>query len=211
MLKRKYALKLTRRGLSGLILIFFFGVIWMFVLGIFVGRKSVPVRFHIKDIKKELASLKNSDEKVEKPSEDTVISEKKEGLGFYEDLKENESPKSPKVKPPSDKQKIIKKSFHEKAATINTVKTEKEKKSETVKSEKSFTIQVSSVKDEATADRLVAELKKQGYSAYKTRVNIPNLGIWHRVRIGHYRSKDKATPTIEGLKKKAFQPILLQE
>lgn len=181
------------------------------MLGIFVGRKSVPVRFHIKDIKKELASLKNSDEKVEKPSEDTVVSEKKEGLGFYEDLKENESTKSPKVKPPNDKQKTTKKTFHDKAATINTLKNEKEKQSKAVKSERSFTIQVSSVKDEATADRLVAELKKQGYPAYKTRVNIPNLGIWHRVRIGHYHSKDKATPTIEGLKKKAFQPILLQE
>ena len=36
----------------------------MFLLGIFVGRSSVPVSSPIKDIKTELATLKNEDKKV---------------------------------------------------------------------------------------------------------------------------------------------------
>lgn len=183
----------------------------MFVLGIFVGRKNVPVRFHIKDIKKELASLKNSDARKVKLSKEKASSKKKEGLGFYEDLKENETIPSSKVRLSGKKQKNITKSSHSNTPSVDTKKPGKEKQSKPVRTKVRFTIQVSSVKDEATAARLVADLKKQGYQAYTIQANIPELGLWHRVRIGHYSSKDKAASTIERLKKKAFKPILLQE
>lgn len=213
MIQRKYILKLTRRSFLGLTLIIILGAIWMFVLGIFVGRNSIPVRFHIKDIKEELALLKSEDQDKTKTEMNIAVSDKKEGLGFYEDLKENKSLQRTATKRTSPVEGNVKKAVPS-AARGTVVKGSDTKKETVVKQaagEKSLTIQVASVKDEATSTRMVAELKKQGYLAYKIKVTIPELGIWFRVRVGHYSSKDEARSDIDGLKKINFKPILLHE
>jgi cell division protein FtsN len=175
----------------------------MFVLGIFVGRSSVPVRFHIKDIKEELASLKSKDEEKAKTVISKKVTRKKERLGFYEDLKENKGIK-PIIKRSVSRVEGVKKRISDKDNTSKAVKKVEKKK-------RGFTIQVASVKDEKMAGKMVAELKKYGYSAYKTKVNIPELGLWFRVRVGHYSDKAKASSILEKLKKRKLKPILLQE
>jgi len=196
-----------------LTMILVMGAIWMFVLGIFVGRKSVPVTFHMKDIKEVLASLKEEDaKKGSSEITESKSSDKKETLDFYESLKENKGEERSKVKS-SIKENQKKPVSVSKKDVSPKVSQRKEAQSSNMKDEgeKKYTIQVASVQDEKTASRMVADLKKAGYPAYKMNINIPELGVWFRVRVGPYSSKDRAGSIIEGLKKRKLKPILLQE
>ena len=195
MIKRKYVLKLTRRSLTGLTLVIIFGALWMFVLGIFVGRSSVPVEFSGKNIKEKLAFLKSENDKEIKATVNNKEIDSRQKLGFYEDLKKNKN--------------IAKNVFEKNEAEKKEEREKVNKQGENNK--KRLTIQVASVKEEKTAMDMIAELKRHGYPAYMTRVNIPELGLWFRVRVGHYSSKQQADAAIEGLKKRNFSPILLQE
>jgi len=56
---------------------------------------------------------------------------------------------------------------------------------------------------------MVARLKKKGYSAYRISSNIPEKGIWHRVRIGYFKDKAEADGTLNKLKKEKYGPILV--
>lgn len=60
-------------------------------------------------------------------------------------------------------------------------------------SEGGFLIQVASFKEEADAEALVAELKTRGHRAFRQTANVPGRGIWHRVRIGSFKSQYEAT------------------
>lgn len=65
-----------------------------------------------------------------------------------------------------------------------------------------FTIQVSAFQNRGQADHLVSNLKNKGYDAYIAQAVIPGKGIWFRVRIGHYASRDDAQKTANTLKRK---------
>ncbi|HVU01156.1 MAG TPA: SPOR domain-containing protein [Polyangiaceae bacterium] len=52
-----------------------------------------------------------------------------------------------------------------------------------------FQLQVASFKDQADADRFVAELQKRGHRAYRQASYVGDRGLWHRVRIGPFKSK----------------------
>jgi cell division septation protein DedD len=67
-----------------------------------------------------------------------------------------------------------------------------------------YTIQAAAFKDPKDADRLVADLKKRGYPAYRAIGKIPNEGIWYRVRIGEYKSKSEAGATLAKLRKETL-------
>ncbi len=56
-----------------------------------------------------------------------------------------------------------------------------------------FQLQVASFKDPADADRLVADLRKRGHRAYRLAANVPDRGIWQRVRIGPFKTKFEAS------------------
>lgn len=59
-------------------------------------------------------------------------------------------------------------------------------------SEGGFQLQVASFKDPADADRLVEDLRKRGHKAYRQAAYVPERGLWHRVRIGPFRTKLEA-------------------
>ncbi len=56
-----------------------------------------------------------------------------------------------------------------------------------------FQVQVASFKDQADADRFVAELRQRGHKAFRQPANVPDRGLWHRVRIGPFKTKYRAT------------------
>lgn len=60
-------------------------------------------------------------------------------------------------------------------------------------SEGGFVIQVASFKDQDDADRFVAELRKRGHEAFRQAATVPDRGVWHRVRIGSFKTKYRAT------------------
>ena len=55
-----------------------------------------------------------------------------------------------------------------------------------------FQLQVASFKEQAEADRLVDDLRRRGHRAYRMAANVPERGIWHRVRIGPFKTKFEA-------------------
>jgi cell division septation protein DedD len=55
-----------------------------------------------------------------------------------------------------------------------------------------FQLQVASFKDQAEADRAVEDLRKRGHRAFRQAAHVPDRGLWHRVRIGPFKTKLEA-------------------
>lgn len=169
---------------------------WMFVLGIFVGRGTAPVKFDIENFQKELAALKEA--VIKKGQERFKIGKDPAGakmeLGFYEALKEIMPSVRHKVKQPVQKVKKPASSSKQTKATAGA----------------GFTIQVASLKDMKVATELSEILKKKGYQAYTVSVKIPGKGTWHRIRIGHFKNREDAGDILSRLKKDKYRPIVVQ-
>lgn len=52
-----------------------------------------------------------------------------------------------------------------------------------------YQLQVASFKDQADAEKYVAELQKRGHRAYRQGAYVADRGLWHRVRIGPFKTK----------------------
>jgi DedD protein len=52
-----------------------------------------------------------------------------------------------------------------------------------------YQLQVASFRDQPDADRLVEELRKRGHRAYRQAAYVAERGLWHRVRIGPFKTK----------------------
>lgn len=55
-----------------------------------------------------------------------------------------------------------------------------------------FLVQVASFKDQKDAEEFVKELRARGHEAFVQAANVPGRGIWHRVRIGSFKTKYQA-------------------
>jgi len=217
--KEKSSSQWTRKGLALWICVIFFACVWMFVLGIFVGRETFPVKFDMEKLQNELAALKEAvirrerdRYKLDSPSENN-----KADLEFYDDLKNTGGEEKLKTDMPQNKptplpQKTVsntKKTLaSRKAATIRKKKTATIKTSAT--ENKNFTIQVAALKDLKMADNMLAKLKKRGYPAYRSMGKIPGKGIFYRIRIGSFKNRADAGSTFNRLKKENIKAIIVQ-
>ena len=55
-----------------------------------------------------------------------------------------------------------------------------------------FTLQLSSFRERAEADAFHDKLKAAGYAPYVVEANVPDKGVWYRVRLGGYPSYESA-------------------
>jgi cell division septation protein DedD len=55
-----------------------------------------------------------------------------------------------------------------------------------------FEIQVASFRESGDADNFVTELRKRGHRAYRQAAYVPERGLWHRVRVGPFKSRYEA-------------------
>jgi len=62
-----------------------------------------------------------------------------------------------------------------------------------------YVIQAGSFQQKNDAEQLAFRLKQGGYDAYIVVVNIPDRGVWHRVRVGHYPDRSLADKDAEQL------------
>jgi cell division septation protein DedD len=51
---------------------------------------------------------------------------------------------------------------------------------------------VASFKQQPDADAFVADLRKRGHRAFRQAAYVPGRGLWHRVRVGPFKSKFQA-------------------
>ena len=213
--KKPFLQFVPKEPLSWIFLIIFVSA-WMFVLGVLVGRGTAPVKFDIEKLQKELVVLKEAvirkELKLFKIDSDEV--KNKTDFGFYEALKETKKDKKngagiskeQETKHLSENKtvKVKKKVIPDKSKIIN-----KDKQKNLTETDKKLTIQVASFKDSKDADEMVARLKKKGYPAYRISSNIPEKGIWHRVRTGSFKDKAEAGSVLDKLKKEKHDPILV--
>ncbi|MEA3428103.1 MAG: SPOR domain-containing protein [Thermodesulfobacteriota bacterium] len=210
--KKKRLLGLMDKSTVIRICLILFVSAWMFVLGIFVGRGTAPVKFDIENIQKELAALKQA---VIKEGQDRFkickdTANTKMELGFYEALKETKPSERYKVKQPVRKKRALP---GKKAKVRPAQKVEKHasrSKQTKAAAGADFTIQVASLKDTKGAADTAEILKKKGYQAYTVLAKIPGRGTWHRVRIGHFKNRSDAGNIISRLKKDKYKPIVVQ-
>ncbi len=59
-------------------------------------------------------------------------------------------------------------------------------------SEGGYQIQVASFKKAEDADLFAADLRKRGHKAYRQAAYVPERGLWHRVRIGPFKTRYEA-------------------
>ena len=183
------------KGTGKWICLIFFASAWMFVLGIFVGRGTAPVKFDIENLQKELVALKEAviKEGQERFKIGRDPASAKMELGFYEALKEIRPSVRHKVQPAQKVEKPASSSKQTKAAAGA-----------------GFTIQVASLKDMKVAAEMAEILKKKGYQAYTVSAKIPGKGTWHRIRIGNFKNRSDAGDILSRLKKDKYRPIIVQ-
>lgn len=212
----------SRKGLALWIFLIFFVSAWMFILGILVGRGTAPVQFDIEKLQNELAALKEDvvKEELERFKIDSNAADNKTEMNFYEELKVTKAEESLNIDTSEQKKEPLPENTVSESKKIGpseealSVKAHQESKPETISktdiTNKNLTIQVASFKDPNVADKMVAELKKKGYPAYRSLGKIPGKGIWYRVRIGYFSSKSEAGSMLKLIKKDKLNAILVR-
>lgn len=194
--------QMSRKQLAGWLCAFMFLLVWIFILGIMVGRGTSPVRFDIDKLQKDLAELKaevlKKEEMIFQSKPGALL--KKENFELYRE--------------PDEAAALVKKEVVEKKVTVPKKKPVVQGKSKTIgpkppapgpKQETAeptgrYAIQVAASREVAHAEKLVGQLKKKGYAAYRVAVKLPGKGTWHRVRVGRYRSREKALKMLATIK-----------
>jgi hypothetical protein len=59
-----------------------------------------------------------------------------------------------------------------------------------------YTIQLYSFKSKDVSEKKVKELKKKGYSAYQSRIDLGNNDIYYRVRVGQFKNREEAAKVL---------------
>ncbi|MBW2679299.1 MAG: SPOR domain-containing protein [Deltaproteobacteria bacterium] len=217
--KKNSSTQLTRKGLTLWIFLTFFACAWMFVLGIFVGRETVPVKFNMEKLENELAALKEAviKKELDRYKIDPNSEDNKTKMEFYEALKNTGQEERLKANIPKNNPKPLHKKIvstaKKPAVSKHTVTAPKAKTAAVTKSvenNKNFTIQVAAFKDLKVADNLAAKLKKRGYPAYRSMGKVPGKGIFYRIRIGSFKNRTDAGVVFNRLKKENIKAIIVQ-
>jgi len=93
--------------------------------------------------------------------------------------------------------------------TESTV-TEQEVKDSALIKKDSYFIQVGAFPDEIDADNMKAKLALQGFEAVVQTANIPEKGVWHRVRVGPLTDIDQINKTRSDLTTAGFNTDLIK-
>lgn len=192
-----------------------FSSIWMFILGILVGRGTAPIQFDIHKLQKQLTALNDAVEKKEKENlrAYSEAMSNKTDVEFYEKLKQTGDGSDLGKKPMSQKNISEKKSLS-KATKLKYLSKIRSKipindEDTAIETAGYFTIQVYSAKDLSEAKKVVATLKKKGYPAYSVASTVKGKGVWYRVRVGPFKEKAKAREKVASLKKDKYDAILI--
>lgn len=236
--KRKPVWQLSRRGFYGSIALALSACAWTFFLGVLVGRGTMPVKFDMEKLGQDLHALREQveDQQAQQLKTYSAAVENQSNMDFYEDLKQpgsnlaidpdmTRTPPQPTIVPdspqgaqadtpppagiPVKKRMAGLQPKKKGGATPPPPKRPSATKAPVPAPTGSLTLQVASLKDAQTADKMVADLRKEGYSVHRTSVTIPGKGRWYRVQVGRFTDREQAAQTIRVLKSKGLKPILV--
>lgn len=183
----------------------------MFILGVMVERGVAPVKFDIKDIQEDLASMGKTEIKKEQQLYNTTGTKIKTASSVSTPLK---TKKIKKELQNNNADSVYKKSWvSQKKKTINyQQKKDSIKKQAKKKLENFYAVQIASLKDYKYADKTLEKLKQKGYRAYIIKIRIPSKGLYYRVLVGRFDNRKDASALLIRLKKeKLFGVIILQK
>lgn len=80
-----------------------------------------------------------------------------------------------------------------------------------VNSDKFYTVQVESVREEKEASFRAALFQESGFSAYVCAVDAPDKGRWFRIRVGQFDTQKQAESQAKRLKKEGVKPWVVYE
>lgn len=78
-------------------------------------------------------------------------------------------------------------------------------------SQKSFAVQVASSKDKDRADMLAKKLTQEGYQAFVKTRDLGDKGIWYRICVGKYETKQQAESVLPKLQEKYQDSFIIVE
>ncbi len=222
-MKEKIIFTLEKREIVLIITIFFVFSVALFLLGFFTGSRNCSIVATKPRVKEEKVVVTPSAEKksVEYVFSETTNTEKivPSKRGFLES-----ATTSVEVIPPSGMEtlKVVKRKGEipvrkrikvqkRKIKKVSSHPSELVKKlpSPPLKIEKPYTIQVAAYKNKKDALLLIYKLRKRGFRAYFQRVNILGRGIWYRVRIGHFPTKEKASQIANRVRRETSLPTFI--
>lgn len=187
--------------------------LWMFILGLLVGRGTAPVRFDIERLQDELAGLKAAtiEDTVQRYQVAFQELDREKDLGFHEALKDEETelPSAAFSSAASSSDSATRSSAKTEVPVAKKTKASEFQKPQATEPSGGWTIQVAATQDEAQGSQLVDRLEKLGYPAYIEPAAIPGKGTWYRVRVGGYASRKAAETDKAKLEKKRFSPMIV--
>lgn len=75
-----------------------------------------------------------------------------------------------------------------------------------------FTVQIASYPDRSMAEEEMKKMKKRGYAAFIVSSELPDKGMWHRVRLGSFTNKASAEKLAKELRaKENLSPMVTAE
>jgi len=182
-------------------------LIWVFTLGILVGRGSIFQSKTFKRLEDRLvrSSGQSSNtvvEVTEEPVDRPIAAPpEKPELTFYESLTQSHSgPK--KAAETGTKEKLVV------TSGVATVKTETSAAPPPRRPGENFSIQVAAADSLAEAEKMAASLKARGLDAYYYQVELDGRKYF-RVRIGRYETREQAKAAMAELEAKGFKNMFI--
>jgi cell division septation protein DedD len=201
------------RAVFGWAVLVFLIAAGMFSLGLLVGRGTAPIEFDLDRLKKRIDGLAAAENgpRPGKAADKPAQMKNQTSLDFPEVLPKNRddaegwAPPAPpaaaaRPEPPAAKPA---------APPPPAAKPDKPPAPAAAPPGGSFTVQVSAVRSEEEARRLLERLREKGYAGYLEAVATPDKGRLFRVRMGEFPSKEFARGTLERLQKDGFAPMVV--
>ena len=206
--KKSVRFEMSRLALTSWCFGLLLALLWMFLLGLFVGKGITPANINFSEIKKRMmaegiwpSSGENGRQESSPPSTTTKKKIPLKDLEFYEKLakkKEAQLQKPAAAKtPPKEKPPAAV------AAKPPPPAQQKEKSSEQQKpSTNLFTVQLASFKDLTSAKKFASRFRGLKHKATIREVELSGKGRWYRVQVGKLASREEATALADYLAKK---------
>lgn len=206
--KKAVRFEVSRLALTGWCCGLLLALLWMFLLGLFVGKGITPANINFTEIKKRMMAEgiwpgSAETDRQESPSPSTTTKKKipLKDLEFYEKLAKKKAAQT-------QKPAVAKTPPQEKPPTAVAAKPppptkQQEKSPEQQKpSPALFTVQLASFKDLSSAKKFAGRFRGLKHKTTIREVELSGKGRWYRVQVGKLGSREEATALADRLAKK---------
>lgn len=182
-------------------------LLWMFLLGLFVGKGINPASINFAEIKKRMIDQgvwpgtgKTHQREETSPDKQTRNHIPLEDLEFYDKLakKKAKFQEQNKGGTPPQKETVAGVSPPPAVPPQQAATSQKQQRPVTGQ----FTVQLASFRDLQSAKRFAARFKDMKPGAIVRQIDLTGKGRWYRVQVGELRTRDEATAMAQRFKKK---------